>query len=100
MHNNVKVNETTRFLQQTATQYTTKYAPKRMHPGSARDPTAFFSIMSRKSSIRSSLISASTTMQIGMAAREVVEKVDRDAGTARAEWRLLWDVWGAKAVAV
>mmetsp|Transcript_7818 Transcript_7818/g.17870 ORF Transcript_7818/g.17870 Transcript_7818/m.17870 type:complete len:83 (-) Transcript_7818:27-275(-) len=43
-----------------------------MQPGSARDPTAFASIIVRKSSMRSSLISASTTMQMGMAQRLVL----------------------------
>ena len=38
----------------------TQHSPKRRHPGSARLPTASFSIKSRNSSMRSGLISAST----------------------------------------
>ena len=49
----------------------TYHLPKRIHPGSLRDPIAFASIIDKNSSIRSSLISASTTIQIGMAASDV-----------------------------
>jgi hypothetical protein len=63
------------------------HSPKRMHPGSARLPTAFFSIISKNSSIRSSLISASTTIQIGMARRD--EDVKDRAGFR--------ECWGANA---
>ena len=48
-----------------------QYIPNRMHPGSARDPIAFFSIIPKNSSILSSLISASTRIQIGMALSDV-----------------------------
>jgi hypothetical protein len=59
-----------------------------MHPGSCLLATAFFSIRSKNSSMRSSLISASTTMQIGMAKREDEEK-ERDG-------RIVF--WGTKAL--
>ena len=55
----------------------TYHLPKRIHPGSLRDPIAFASIIDKNSSMRSSLISASTTIQIGMAASDVdAEKRD------------------------
>ncbi len=41
-----------------------------MQLGSAQDPMAFFSIMSKSSSVISSLISASMTIQMGMAAED------------------------------
>ena len=43
-----------------------------MHPGSARLPTASFSITSKNSSILSGLISASTTMLKGLDSAEAV----------------------------
>ena len=54
--------------------------PKRRHPGSARLPTAFFSINSRNSSILSGLISASTTTAKGLAVRAVVVDLAADVG--------------------
>ena len=53
-----------------------KYSPKRIHPGSARLPIASFSIMSRNSSSRSGLISASTTMAKGLDLSAVVVEED------------------------
>jgi len=45
--------------------------PNRRQPGSSLDPTASFSMTSRKSSIRSALISHSTRIEIGAVAEAV-----------------------------
>ena len=74
-----------------------QYIPNRMHPGSARDPIAFFSIIPKNSSILSSLISASTRIQIGMALSDV--RSDRGRRAASDEWAQL-NCWGAKAAVV
>ena len=51
------------------------YSPKRRQPGSPRLPTASFSIMSRKSSILSGLISASTHTTNGLELRAEEEDI-------------------------
>ena len=57
-----------------------RYSPNRMHPGSLRDWIALFSIILRNSSMRSSLISASTMTENGFdILRAVLEEKDLDA---------------------
>ena len=74
----------------------TYHLPKRIHPGSARDPIAFASIIVKNSSMRSSLISASTTIQIGMASNDV----DDDAEKRGVVCLLLVKEVGVKAEAI